>query len=90
MTIEELTRKSGIAGEYADIKIYEYVDLQHPSLYTGGIKETEKVDMAALVRDYWLMDEREFNHTIMLKSCIGADFFEWYGKVDARVLVVVI
>ena len=39
---------------------------------------------------YELMDEEEYNNTIMANCDIYADFEDWYGDKDAKVLCVMI
>ena len=40
--------------------------------------------------DVQLMDEEEYDNTLLANSCTSADFEDWYGDKDAKVLVVVL
>lgn len=42
------------------------------------------------VIDYHIMDEEEYDNTICCNGCIRADFSEWYGKKEAKVLVIMV
>lgn len=37
-----------------------------------------------------LMNEEEYEHTLLANDCTTADFEDWYGDKDAKVLVVAI
>ncbi len=86
-TLRELLKSH--KGEYTDWEAYAYTDRSR-RLRTDFIKSIEDVNLDAEVDDWWLMDEEEYNDTILSNSSVPADFAEWYDDADAKVLVVVV
>lgn len=83
-------------GLCADIEVYGYKGVNHSihtdcivslddemnfnELYCAGINEF----------DFELMDEDDYNNTVLANSCISADFEELYGDKNAKVLIIVL
>lgn len=59
-----------------------YLDDQY---YIDPNKETDTP-----VLDYELMTEEEYDRTILGNACISADFADWYGDKNAKVLCVLL
>jgi hypothetical protein len=93
MTIKDviLQNKDGIA----DFEIYESVGRgEHfPNhFHTDSCKPADFPDLDQ-ERDrilYAVMDEEEYNDTLLANTCIEADFAEWYNNKDAKVLVIMV
>lgn len=86
-TLRELIKNH--KGEYTDWEAYTYTD-SSKRLSTDFIKSIENVNLEAEVEDWWLMDQAEYNDTILSNSSVKADFGEWYDDAAAKVLVVVV
>ncbi|WP_304239965.1 hypothetical protein [Phocaeicola plebeius] len=83
-------------GLCADIEVYGYKGVNHSihtdcivslddemnfnELYCAGINEF----------DFEVMDEDDYNNTVLANSCISADFEELYGDKNAKVLIIVL
>lgn len=86
MTVKEIM--SIYSGEYDDIEFYEMVNQSH-RIHTDSIRAIECQDENKEVRHYELMDEDDYNHSVLANSSIYADFEAWYGNKDAKILIVV-
>ena len=86
-TLRELIKSHN--SEYTDWEAYTYTD-SSKRLSTDFIKSIENVNLDAEVEDWWLMDQDEYNDTILSNSSVKADFGEWYDDAAAKVLVVVV
>lgn len=77
--------------EYTDIELYTAKDRDHRNFHSDYIKsyEGEEKDELLIV-DYQLMDEDDYNHSVVANTCVSADFTEWYGDKDAKVLVCIV
>lgn len=77
-------------GEYAEIEVYKPVGVgeHYPDhFHTDNCKGIEEgFDDESEVGLYELMDEDDYNDSILANSCMKADFGEWYGSKDAKVL----
>lgn len=80
----------------ADVELYRYAGRNH-SIHTDclvslndelNFKELYCTDIEEI--DFEVMDEQEYNNTILANTSVEADFDEWYGDKNAKVLVVVL
>jgi hypothetical protein len=84
-----------MAAQAAEVEIYRF---NQADRYIRGIHtdNTACVDMSVgnLPDEFTgrveLMDEEEYGNTILANSSMDADFEDWYGSKDAKVLVVVL
>lgn len=84
-----------MADQAAEVEIYRF---NQTDRYVHGIHtdNTACMDMKVddlpdeFKGDVQLMDEEEYGNTILANSSISADFEDWYGDKDAKVLVVVL
>lgn len=91
MTYEKNYLK-GIAAKCVDVEIYQYIGRNH-TFHGDAIKSVDlQLDNLPdeVECDFSEMDEEEYNSTIMGNSCEDADFEDWYGDKDAKVLVIVL
>lgn len=85
-TIRELLKSCN----FDDYEIYEEWDSGHHNpFHTDNIHPLDEVDLDMIVTDYEVMDQDEYNNTILANTCEFADFKEWYDDADARVLVII-
>ena len=97
MTVAEV--KELYKGEYVDLEVYKPLSRGHyyPNHFHGdncvglgdGSPEgdyTEDMEVGL----YELMDEEEYNNALMANGDIYADFEDWYGDKDAKVLCIMI
>ena len=76
-----------------DVEIYKFnqQDRYIQGIHTDNIKSTE-LGIEELPDEFTgivqFMDEDDYENTILANSSIVADFAEWYGSKDAKVLVV--
>ena len=90
MTIKELKELLKEQGKkYMDIEVYRYKSNKH-IIHTDFIDWVEDYTDDSKVFDYELMDEDEYNETILANSGIQADFCEWYLKDKAKVLIIIL
>lgn len=88
MKIKELLKKC--ENEYYSFEIYKIEgDKFHTDFIKNidneySIKELKEME----VKDYELMNEEDYNNTILTNSCENANFEELYGKKDAVILVI--
>lgn len=90
MTFKEV--KELYKGEYVDVEVWQptygcggYYPL---SFHTDNCEGVEYIDDNELIGLWQLMDEYDYNHSICANCCVSADFDEWYGDKDAKVLCV--
>lgn len=92
MTIRELIngKPSSITGveNFADFEVYRFTGRRH-DLHTDCIEKIEEPSLDTEVEMWTLMDQEEYNNTILANSSIPADFAEWYDDADAKVLVII-
>lgn len=88
MTIREITNE--YLGKFADYEIYKAEDARHCMFpHTDYIKSVElPLDTELEEFEAHLMDQDEYDRTI-LANADHADFAEWYGDAEAKVLVIV-
>ena len=92
MTINEILKHN---GDFADFEIYRAHDAGN--FHTDNLIEC--IDPDRLNFDYdisfsdisfQLMNEEEYNNSVMCNTCVTADFDCLYRDSDARVLVITI
>lgn len=97
MTIKDV--KKEYKGEYVELEVYEAVSggKYYPSSFhtdncrsLGEDSPHGNYDDDMEVGLYELMNEEEYNNTIMTNCDIYADFEDWYGDKDAKVLCIMI
>ena len=84
-----------MAAQAAEVEIYRF---NQADRYICGIHTDNTANMDMKVSDLpdefngdvQLMDEEEYANTILANSSMDADFADWYGNNDAKVLVVVL
>ena len=87
MTVAEV--KELYKGEYVDLEVYNHfhgdncVELSNCSP-EGDYTEDMEVGL------YELMDQSEYNNTLMANCDIYADFDDWYGNKNAKILCIMI
>ena len=82
-----------MAAQAAEVEIYRF---NQADRYIRGIHTDNTACMDMKVDDLpdefkgivQLMGEEEYNHTLLANSSMSADFEDWYGNRDAKVLVV--
>lgn len=82
--------------ECADVELYCYTGKIH-SIHTDNIMSLDKeLNFKELYcsgieeLDYEVMDEDNYNNTVLANACDSADFEKLYGNENAKVLVVVL
>ena len=84
--IKEMYKEDG----YCDIEVYapNSYGTHYPNhFHTDNCEATDDYDDSTLIGLWGLMDEDDYNNTICANGCVSADFTEWYGDKDAKVLV---
>lgn len=84
-----------MAAQAAEVEIYHFTQLDRyiRSIHTDN---TACLDITVdnlpeeFKGDVQLMDEEEYENTLLANSSMSADFEDWYGDKDAKVLVVVL
>jgi hypothetical protein len=84
-----------LAAQAAEVEIFRFTQQDR---YIRGIHTDNTASMDMKVSDLpdefkgdvQLMDEEEYANTILANSSMEADFADWYGDKDAKVLVVVL
>lgn len=93
MTIKDV--KEEYKNKYVELEVYEAMSggKYYPSNFhtdncrsLGEDSPYGNYDDDMEVGLYELMDEEEYNNTIMANCDIYADFEDWYGDKDAKVL----
>lgn len=92
MTIKDV--KEMYEGMYAELEVYETwsVGKHYPNHFhtdncfyvIEGYNDDSEVGL------YELMDEEEYNNSILANTEMFADFEDWYGNKDARILCVML
>ena len=85
---------SEIARQAADVEIYiAKTDQAMFNPHTDTIESTELTldDIPGEVEcNYYLMDQNDYNHSILANSSETASFSDWYGDKFAKVMVVIL
>lgn len=91
MTIKEV--KEMYAGQYIDVEVYMPVSRgeYYPNeFHTDNCNYVLEYDDNAEAGLYELMDEVDYTQTILANMIDVADFNEWYGDSNAKVLCVML
>ena len=89
------TRLSKMIDSADDVEVYvsEKSMTSVDFIHTDSIQSLD-VDPRSinpdLIQDYDYVSEEEYNRTVLANSCTPADYYEWYGKKDAKVLIIVV
>lgn len=87
-TIKEVIEERG--NEVADIEIYKFTGYRH-DIHNDFIKSVDvSHNSETEIYDYEIMDEEDYERTICANSDVFADFEEWYGDKNAKVLVIML
>lgn len=86
MTIEEV--EDLYKGQYADIEVYTNFNSTKYGFHTDRIKTVDDYKGDDEVREYSLVDEEEYDQTILANTSIQADFEDWFGDKKAKILLV--
>lgn len=85
MTVKETIEM--FKGEFADVEVYEDKFQHNAGFHTDRITVAEDYSEDSEVIGHELMDETEYQNTIMANVSDSADFATWYGDKNAKVLV---
>ena len=91
MTIKEV--KEMYEGQYDELEVYSTwnVGEHYPNhVHTDNCKCAEEYTDDSEVGLYELMDEEDYNRSIMANASDYADFGEWYDNKGAKVLCIMI
>lgn len=91
MTIKEV--KEMYDKQYKDVEVYEpnSSGKYYPNhFHTDNCKCVDEYTDESEVGLYELMDEEDYNNSIMANSSEYADFEEWYDNKDAKVLCIML
>lgn len=91
MTIKEV--KEMYKGQYCEIEVYKPNSggNHYPNhFHTDNCKFTEEFTDESEVELYELMDEEDYNHSIMANTSEYADFEGWYGNKEVKVLCIML
>lgn len=88
MTLKEMKLKEN--GNYVDMEVFYLNNSKDVSYHTDKIKSCDDYEDNMTIIDYRLMNEQEYNDTVLANSCIEADFQDWYGKTDCKILVAIV
>ena len=91
MTIKDA--KEMYKNEYADIEVYEPLSTGRfypKSFHTDNCRSTDNYNEDTEVKLVELMDEDDYNDTLLANTDIHVDFEDLYGNKNAKVLCVMI
>lgn len=91
MTIKNV--KDMYKGKYEDIEIYRPCSIgeHYPNhFHTDNCSFTEEFTDESEVGLYELMDEEDYNNSIMSNVSDYADFEGWYGNKNAKILCIML
>lgn len=82
-----------LSNDCIDVEFYQFNSSNH-SIHTDNITSID-IDWADLPDEdieckYALMDEREYERTILANSSASADFADWYDDSNAIVMIIVL
>lgn len=87
-TIKEVIEERG--NEVADIEIYKFTGCRH-DIHNDFIKSVDVSHNSEIeIYDYEIMDEEDYERTVLANVDLFADFEEWYGDKNAKVLVIML
>jgi hypothetical protein len=90
MTIGELKERLKKQGtEYCDIEVFvKACSNSRLTFRTDDIRGIDDYNDNSKVLDYRIMDEKDYDTSILANGCIRADFEEWYDDKNAKVLCI--
>lgn len=86
MTVKEIIEM--YRDDYVDIEFYKFFDRRH-SVHSDFIRSIESMKDDEEPEYYELMNEEEYNSSILANISIPADFDMWYDDKNAKVLVII-
>lgn len=79
-----------LSKEYTNIEVWMYTD-KSKRLHTDYVKNIDdEYDEEIEIDDYYIMDEDEYNRTILANCGEYADFATWYDDKDEKVVVIMV
>lgn len=94
MTIADV--KKEYEGRYEAVEVYKPIEGEVDCFHTdncvslGGDSSYGNYTEDMEVSLYELMDEEEYNNTLLANGCLDADFDEWYGDKNAKILCIMV
>ena len=91
LTVKDV--KEMFAGQYDDIEVYKPFEKgkYYPKYFrTGNCKFTEDYSDESEVGLYQLMNEDDYDHSILANASVKADFGMWYDDKNAKVLCIML
>lgn len=85
--------KAMYEGQYVHVEVYSAhgVGKHYPYYFhTDNCMCAEEFTDESEVGFYELMDEEDYENSLCANSCVTADFDEWYGNKDAKVLCIML
>ncbi len=80
-------------GEYVEMEVYRPISYgrQYPNhFHTDNCRSVENYSDSEVVGLYELMDEDDYDASILANGCIYADFEGWYGDKNAKILCIML
>ena len=91
MKVKEIIKDmKDIDENICDYDIYRYTDNNNKKLHTDYIQAIYEDYENLEVKEYYILDEKEYNETILANSSIKADFKEWFNDENAKILVIIV
>lgn len=87
MKVSELLKE--YSEKWTDYELYRYVGTKR-NIHTDNIKSVCGTHNELEVLDYALIDEEEYDKTVLANACESADFEDWYDDKNAKVLVIIV
>lgn len=84
MTITDVIKMN--EGKFVDVEVYR----GDTSFHTDQIRWVENYSDDENVISWKLIDEDEYDHTVLANTCEFADFAEWYDDENVQVLCILI
>jgi hypothetical protein len=73
--------------EFVDVEVYKDKFQHNAGFHTDRITSVENYSENSEVIEYELMDEADYQNSILANCSESADFAEWYDDANAKVLV---
>lgn len=79
-------------GDYEECEVYKSTVTEqfYKGIHTDSIEYIEELPKIYKILDYELMNEEDYNTTVLANSSETYDFEKLYGNKNAKVLVIVI
>lgn len=88
MTIKEVEEM--YKDEYAEVEVYMPVDKMPDHFSTDNCKDAYSYNDDTKAEFFELMDEDTYNGTILANTVDTANFADWLGNKDAKILCIII